>query len=105
MYVRVSFRSGCYCDDQRQCTAARFLRRKPPQLSNMFGISLTSAHRLNAQRSLGKQDNSVVELGTAQVLDRIKLPVPRNSELVSSVGQFEVADAVSAPLTPNLMAV
>ena len=46
-----------------------------------------------------------MELGTAQVLDRIKLPTPRNTELVSSVGQFEVADVVSAPLTPNLMAV
>ena len=71
----------------------------------MCGTLLTLAHSLNAQRSLGKEDNSIVELGTAQVLDRIKLPTPRNTELVSSVGQFEVADVVSAPLTPNLMAV
>ena len=71
----------------------------------MCGTLLTLAHSLNAQRSLGREDSSVVELGTAQVLGRIKLPVPRNSELVSSVGQFEVADVVSAPLTPNLMTV
>ncbi|KAM5541171.1 hypothetical protein V8D89_005100 [Ganoderma adspersum] len=58
---------------------------------------------LNAQRSLGKEDSSVVELGTAQILDRIKLPTPRNAQLVSSLGQFEVAGVPPDNLSSSVL--